>query len=430
MILYDNGDSIAVLFQIYGSVLPDCIPTALFSFTIGCTLAVLRECTDVLENQPLYFILDTFTIRTIAVVMGILLATRTNMALDRWMDGISQVQLMLSKWGDAFIALSGFFSSKVCTEEQQHRILMFRVRIAHWFSLMSCLAFATLRASQLTNLDDVPIREMFPDTEENGAEAEMKPSKSFTSERRNIDEEHLNNFKFRSTYQEGEENRNMSSLDLLVLSAPSREEVELLDMSVDKVNAVYLWIIQGVSEEVRAKTLDAPPPIVSRVYQEVSNGKLGFNQAHKVAMVPFPFPFAQMVSVLLMAIYIIFPVYVDMFTQNYILTPILSFCIPLCYCGLNRVAVELEEPFGTDWNDVDIEVRHEEFLWMLVDVLRQCTLPPCQTSHKNEHKILAGVSKDMALIEPNILKYLERVEERQAKEVLRPTFIASSTTAG
>jgi len=67
---------------------------------------------------------------------------------------------------------------------------------------------------------------------------------------------------------------------------------------------------------------------------------------------------------------------------------------------------------------------------MLVDVLRQCTLPPCQTSHKNEHKILAGVSKDMALIEPNILKYLERVEERQAKEVLRPTFIASSTTAG
>mmetsp|Transcript_14751 Transcript_14751/g.27932 ORF Transcript_14751/g.27932 Transcript_14751/m.27932 type:complete len:475 (-) Transcript_14751:225-1649(-) len=393
MILYDNGDSIAVLFQIYGSVLPDCIPTALFSFTIGCTLAVLRECTDVLENQPLYFILDTFTIRTIAVVMGILLATRTNMALDRWMDGISQVQLMLSKWGDAFIALSGFFSSKVCTEEQQHRILMFRVRIAHWFSLMSCLAFATLRASQLTNLDDVPIREMFPDTEENGAEAEMKPSKSFTSERRNIDEEHLNNFKFRSTYQEGEENRNMSSLDLLVLSAPSREEVELLDMSVDKVNAVYLWIIQGVSEEVRAKTLDAPPPIVSRVYQEVSNGKLGFNQAHKVAMVPFPFPFAQMVSILLCFLYIVVPFYVDAFTQNIVVTPLISFVIPVAYHGLNHIAIELEEPFGLDYNDIDIEGRHTEFLQMLVDTIRQPIIPPVSKENSLEGRIRKGCTK-------------------------------------
>merc|ERR1719482_2076673 len=93
-------------------------------------------------------------------------------------------------------------------------------------------------------------------------------------------------------------------------------------------------------------------------------------------MVPFPFPFAQMVSILLCMLYFLFPFYIELFTQNVIFGPILCLLIPLCYCGLNRVAIELEEPFGTDWNDVDIEVRHEYFLTKLVDCLRLPSLPP------------------------------------------------------
>merc|ERR1719181_2044644 len=93
-------------------------------------------------------------------------------------------------------------------------------------------------------------------------------------------------------------------------------------------------------------------------------------------MVPFPFPFAQMVSLLLCMLYVLFPFYIELFTLNPYFSPVLCFLIPVCYCGLNQVAVELEEPFGNDWNDVDIEERHEEFLWMLVDVLRQSSEPP------------------------------------------------------
>ena len=37
-----------------------------------------------------------------------------------------------------------------------------------------------------------------------------------------------------------------------------------------------------------------PPPILSRVYQELSNAMLGFNSAMKVATTPFPFPYAQL----------------------------------------------------------------------------------------------------------------------------------------
>merc|ERR1712050_191156 len=54
----------------------------------------------------------------------------------------------------------------------------------------------------------------------------------------------------------------------------------------------------------------------------------------------------------------------------------ISFLVPLCYNGLNSIAIELEEPFGTDDNDVDLDVRAEEFMWMMVDTLRARTYPP------------------------------------------------------
>merc|ERR1712118_528100 len=111
-------------------------------------------------------------------------------------------------------------------------------------------------------------------------------------------------------------------------------------------------------------------------------------------MVPFPFPFAQMVSLLLVMLYVAMPFYIDMFTKQIVVTPIISFLLPVCYCGLNRIAIELEEPFGTDWNDVDIEVRHEEFLWMLVDVIRLST--SCPRDGSVESKLLCGLSRNTA----------------------------------
>merc|ERR1719389_963682 len=103
----------------------------------------------------------------------------------------------------------------------------------------------------------------------------------------------------------------MDQMELWVLASPSPEEIRRLELASDKVNCVCLWIVQGIICEIRAGRLDAPAPIVTRVFQELSTGMLGFNQAHKVAMVPFPFPFAQMVSLLLLVLYCMLPFYLD-----------------------------------------------------------------------------------------------------------------------
>jgi len=164
-------------------------------------------------------------------------------------------------------------------------------------------------------------------------------------------------------------------------------------MANDKVNTLCLWIIQAIVLEIRAGTLDTPAPIVSRVFQELSSGILGYYQALKFAIVPFPFPFAQMVSIIMVIVYTGIPLYIDAFTQQVVVTPVLSFLLPFCYCGLERIAIELEEPFGTDDNDVDIEVRHEEFLWALVDVLRMPDVSPKSLDQEIEYKILKGCAQ-------------------------------------
>jgi len=454
MIIYNNDDSFAVLTKVTGSVLPGTLPFGCLTFCIGLALALVRELTTWLDRDD--YIEDTFSIRIVAVVIGILLAVRANMALNRWMEGISQIQLMLSKWGDAFITLSSFFSNRVNTREQAARILLFRARTAHWLSLMSCLTFATLRSRKLTCLDGVPIRELFEEETEQEQEevaqqppsprvlasppsgsalsghsggSKLTPMKSFSSERQksNVAQGRslLNDMDhYQSSHQAAAEKEKVSSLDLYVLSAPTADEVQLLDMCTDKVNCLMLWILQGTIQEIRANTLDTPPPIVTRFFQELSNGMLGFNQAHKVAMVPFPFPFAQMVSLLLVMLCLSLPLYIDIFTKNPVITPALSFLLPICYLGLNSVAIELEEPFGTDWNDVDIEVRHEDFLWVLVDVLRQATMPPVSDENIVESEILSGMSRRVGdnkqTLAHGVVDYVRRMKGNPARHETEP----------
>lgn len=408
MINYDNARQFAILCKLSGSVLPRSVFVGFICCFMGSTLAALRHFkkTGDRESVPgeIVHVEHQVAIETVAVVVGYLLVVRTNMALQRWMGGLSEIQLMLSKWADAFDALNGFFAGKQGTPEEMERITNFKIRIAHWFSLMSCLAFATLRnGGHLDSLDDVPIKEMF-------AEKSLKKTKSFASNGTASSRPSGNPLE--ALDEKPKEQQFIDGLDLYVLSAPTSEEVALLEMAQDKVSAVCFWIMQGVVLEIRAGTLDTPAPIVSRIFQEISNGMLGFNQAHKVAMVPFPFPFAQMVSLLLVILYVFLPLYLDTFTQTWWVTPIVSFLLPVCYGGLNWIAIELEEPFGTDHNDVDIEVRHEEFLWMLVDVLRQPASSPSTPDSGIERKILRGIARNQPFAAREVQEFARRTRLR------------------
>ena len=74
----------------------------------------------------------------------------------------------------------------------------------------------------------------------------------------------------------------------------------------DYVDCAMARLVRLISGRFKEGGLTMPPPIVSRIYQELSNGSMGFHQAHKIARVPFPFPYAQLLSI--MKIYFILTV--------------------------------------------------------------------------------------------------------------------------
>eukprot|EP00971_Amphidinium_carterae_P009955 196514-Amphidinium_carterae.1 len=82
--------------------------------------------------------------------------------------------------------------------------------------------------------------------------------------------------------------------------------------------------------------------------QELSNGMLGFNNSLKIADVPFPFPYAQLLTLALVAFSCFIPVYVSVFTQD-----VCAHDASICACrksttrGACAVSTGLyHEPFG------------------------------------------------------------------------------------
>merc|ERR1719277_2879754 len=95
---------------------------------------------------------------------------------------------------------------------------------------------------------------------------------------------------------------------------------------------------------------------------------LGFNNCMKIADVPFPFPYAQLLTILLTVYACFIPIYITIFTDSLIASPILAFLLFEGIWGVNEVAKELENPFGPDTNDISLVDFHSRFLEFIQQV--------------------------------------------------------------
>merc|ERR1719162_269413 len=101
---------------------------------------------------------------------------------------------------------------------------------------------------------------------------------------------------------------------------------------------------------------------------------LGFFSALKIADVPFPFPYAQLLTFMLVMYSLFIPLYVTVFTSSMIVSPIMTFLLFQGIWGVNEVAKELENPLGTDFNDINILDFHSRFLDVINDTARSNTV--------------------------------------------------------
>lgn len=121
-------------------------------------------------------------------------------------------------------------------------------------------------------------------------------------------------------------------------------------------------------EYLSGSTGSVADPIISRLYQYLSDGVLGYNQARKIAYIPFPYPHSQITSSFSFVMVFFFPILYLSFVSNEALMYVLNFTTTLCFLGLHQVAMELEHPFQNAPNDLPLVTHQAQFNEALVTV--------------------------------------------------------------
>lgn len=144
----------------------------------------------------------------------------------------------------------------------------------------------------------------------------------------------------------------------------------------EKTELVLQWIMRLIVEQERAGVVDIAPPILSRVFQEFSNGMVQLDQARTITDVPFPFPYAQIITILLWIYSAIVPVVFAVVLEQWFSAGVCAFVTVLMLWSINYVAMEIEMPYGMDPNDLnlkEVQVDLNRSLVKLLDPRTQTT---------------------------------------------------------
>jgi len=88
-----------------------------------------------------------------------------------------------------------------------------------------------------------------------------------------------------------------------------------------------------------------------------------------ISTIPFPFPYAQACDCLLIIQWVLTPLIIQSWTTHWTWAFIFSFIMVFTYWSLNSIAINLENPFGVDDNDMDFPEMQAEMNRHLVALL-------------------------------------------------------------
>merc|ERR1712032_1302176 len=145
------------------------------------------------------------------------------------------------------------------------------------------------------------------------------------------------------------------NMELIDAGSIDEGSLRALINSEAKVELIFQWIQQLIVYNIRTEVLNIPPPILSRSFQEIATGMVHFHDAMKISTVPFPFPYAQTCDALLLLHWCIVPFICSQWVTRPWFAALFCFIQVFTLWTLNLIAVELENPFGTDPNDIDGE---------------------------------------------------------------------------
>mmetsp|Transcript_64100 Transcript_64100/g.144668 ORF Transcript_64100/g.144668 Transcript_64100/m.144668 type:complete len:461 (-) Transcript_64100:128-1510(-) len=304
MIRYSNGSyhHILNLFKAKGSTFPFALKVALPCSVMSAMLKYLMYSgrLEAIGWQEDHRILNNPPWNSFSFLVGFLIVFRTSQSYSRFWDACGCAATMRAHWYDAASCLNAFCRHSTETEE---KINEFKHTMVRLISLLHALALGEMEDSD-------------------GVE--------------------------------------FTGIELLDPDGLDRNSMEVLREADCKVPLILEWILVLIVSNISNGILCIPPPILSRVFQQLGDGMVSLHEGVMISTIPFPFPYAQACDCMLLVHWGLTPIIIQTWTSSPTWAFIFSFIMVFTYWSLNTIAINLENPFGTDDNDMDFaEMQHE-----------------------------------------------------------------------
>eukprot|EP00747_Dinoflagellata_sp_TGD_P032017 gnl/TRDRNA2_/TRDRNA2_135682_c0_seq1.p1 gnl/TRDRNA2_/TRDRNA2_135682_c0~~gnl/TRDRNA2_/TRDRNA2_135682_c0_seq1.p1 ORF type:complete len:736 (+),score=143.21 gnl/TRDRNA2_/TRDRNA2_135682_c0_seq1:124-2331(+) len=304
MISYKNTVPFLLLFRVDGSVFPLALVVASFSALLGMVLKLLQR-EQMFENELSERIMFKAAVYSgFTFLVGFFVIFRTTQAYFRFWEGCTTAQSIRGQIFDTVSALISY--SKVATAAPEE-VKKFNHLMLRLFSMLHAMILSRVTGDLEWNHEE----SNYPLIDAEG-----------------LDIEHLMSIRHENTGCQAE----------LVLQ----------------------WITQLISRNTATGVLAIPAPILSRAFQQLAMAKVSFEDIVKICDIQFPFPYAQTTTTLLLIHWFMCPVAVCQWVEWVTSAGTFTFLQVFIMWSLNLIAEEIEQPFGTDANDLNAEYMQEE----------------------------------------------------------------------
>jgi len=313
------------------------------------------------------FIDHPYAFHVFVYMLGFLMVFRTNFAYGRYWEAMGTMQAMGAKWLDGALMgiifdaggnnnahlLHGMYSDASLEDHAKtaakggpvHSV--FAADVCHLCSLMHALALAHLRGdSDLDNIGTAKDSAGDKIYMEGSVTEQQKPSRSPKSQVPSI-----------PNFDEKRMKQVFKQQKLRVLGGLGPHERQALEMECNgrpfsgeaRVAMVEGWFMRRLLARQKfeqGESAATSPPILSRLYQVISDGGLWFSHASKIAITPFPFPYHNLIAILLWTYTFCVPFLVNGLIMDTGGRGITTFLAVFAYHSLAKVGDNLEDPYS------------------------------------------------------------------------------------
>merc|ERR1712032_791254 len=173
----------------------------------------------------------------------------------------------------------------------------------------------------------------------------------------------------------------------------NQESLVFLGSAHDRCEVCLQWIQRLIGEANDTQVIKVAPPILSRVYNQLGNGIVNLNNARKITEFPIPFPLAQMITFMLLFHWGITAFVCAASVETTFWAGLITFIVVFSFWSINYIAVELEQPFGDDQNDLPLHGMQVDLNLSLKGLLDDRAQRPPLFNFKEDHKRLNTTRK-------------------------------------